>query len=118
LPISYLNQKGNIKEIVGLVKEVLLMKKYILAVLCILCIGIFSSCQKEKVFKFPKDDIQSLTVHINNFNSGVTTSKMVFENDDMKDFLSYLENLEGTKIDNIDTGKLSRQFYGVELHAT
>jgi hypothetical protein len=55
------------------------MKKYILAVLCILCIGIFSSCQKEKVFKFPKDDIQSLTVHINNFNSGVTTSKFVFE---------------------------------------
>jgi hypothetical protein len=74
------------------------MKKYILVVFCILCMTIFSSCQKEKVFKFPKDEIQSFTVQEHNFNSGTTNTKLVFENDDMKDFLSYLENLEGTKI--------------------
>jgi hypothetical protein len=78
---------------------------------------IFSSCQREKVFKFPKDDIQSLTVQEHNFNSGTTNTKLVFENDDMKDFLSYLENLEGTKIDGINTQKLSGLFYGVELNA-
>jgi hypothetical protein len=78
---------------------------------------IFSSCQREKVFKIPKDEIQSLTVQEHNFNSGTTNTKLVFENDDMKDFLSYLENLEGTKIDGIDTEKLSGLFYGVELYS-
>jgi hypothetical protein len=92
------------------------MKKYRLLILCILCIGIFLGCQSETVFKFSKEEIQSLFVHTNNFKSGVTTTNWVYKKDDMKDFLYYLKNLPGKKVNNLDTKKLTGLFYGVELN--
>lgn len=92
------------------------MKKYILLILSILCIGIFSSCQRKTVFKFSTEEIQSLFVYTNNFKSGVTTTNWVYIKDDMKDFLYYLENVPGKKVNNIDTKNLTGQFYGVELN--
>lgn len=93
------------------------MKKYILVILCVLSIGIFCSCQKEKVFKFPNEEIQSLKVYTNDFRNGTTIINSEYEKDSMKDFLGYLESLKGTRIDNIDIEKVSGLFYGVELNA-
>jgi hypothetical protein len=40
----------------------------------------------------------------------------MYSEKDMADFLSYLENLTGTKVDTLDTSALSSHFYGVELN--
>lgn len=96
----------------------ILMRKYILIIIFILCLIGASGCKKDKVFKFPKEDVQSVFVYSYNFESSNTTSNWAYEDFDMKDFLNYLENLSGKKIDNIDLEKLSGLFYGVELNAT
>lgn len=93
------------------------MKKYIFIIVCILCLGTVSGCKKAKVFEFEKEDVQSLFVYTYNFTSNQTTSNWAYKEADMKDFLGYLENLSGTKIDTIDIESLSGPFYGVELNA-
>lgn len=89
--------------------------------LCIfsLCFIVIASCSKENkeaVFEFPKENIQSLSVYTYDTEHETTTSNRVYNNDDM-DFLNYLQNLSGKKIDSIDINKLSDNFYGVELNA-
>jgi len=70
---------------------------------------------KELVFKFPKEDIQSLFVYAYDFEGNTTTSNWVYEKEDMTDFTNYLKNLSGKKINNINPDNLSGLFYGVEL---
>jgi hypothetical protein len=78
--------------------------------------GLVSSCQNNIVFKFPKEEIQSLSVYTYDFSSGVTTTNWIYKKDDMQDFLYYFENIRGTRIESIDTENLRGPFFGIELH--
>ena len=70
---------------------------------------------RELVFKFPEEDIQSLFVYTYDFEGNTTTSNWVYEKEDMTDFVNYLKNLSGKKVSNINPDDLSGFFYGVEL---
>lgn len=70
---------------------------------------------KEPVFKFPEEDIQSLFVYAYDFEGNTTTSNWVYEKKDMTNFINYLKNLSGKKVNNINPDNLSGLFYGVEL---
>jgi hypothetical protein len=92
------------------------MKKYILLIMCILCTGMVFGCSKDAIFEFQKEEVQSFSVYTYDFEKEETTSNWVYHDEDMAEFLSYLENLSGTKTDTLDTEKLSGFFFGVELN--
>lgn len=92
------------------------MKKIILLLLSFLCLTVFSGCSREKVFIFPKEKVQSFSVYTYDTVSNTTTSNWVYLEEDMVNFLTYLDKLTGTKVDTLDTATLSSPFYGIELN--
>ncbi|WP_432662967.1 immunoglobulin-like domain-containing protein [Wukongibacter baidiensis] len=93
------------------------MKKYITIIMCILLFGIVYGYKKDKVFIFEQEDVQSLSVYTYNFDKEETTNNWVYQEQDMKGILNFLENLRGKRINSIDVNNLSGLFYGVQLHA-
>lgn len=91
------------------------MKKLFLITLSIIFLLTISGCSEVKVFEFPKDKVQSFNVYTYDTKSNTTTNNWVYQDKDMADFLDYLENLSGVKVDSFDTSALSSPFYGIEL---
>lgn len=92
------------------------MKRIILLTLSLFLLLAASGCKREQVFTFPKDRVQSFSVYTYDAEQNTTTSNWVYTQEDMSAFLSYLENLPGSKVDTLDTALLGSPFYGIELN--
>lgn len=95
-------------------------KRLLLLIFTLACLLIIPGCSKEKiedqVFPFPRKKVQSFSVYTYDTVKNTTTNNWVYSEKDMKEFLDYLENLSGTKIDKPDTTAFQSPFYGVELN--
>jgi hypothetical protein len=92
------------------------MKKIIFFMLCLLSLLAFSGCKRKQVFTFPMDRVQSFSVYTYDTEQNTTTSNWVYTQEDMSAFLSYLDNLSGSRVDIPDTALLGSPFYGIELN--
>ncbi len=105
-----------LKEIIS----IRIMKRTILLLLTLACLLSFPGCGKEKetdsVFTFPREKVQSFSVYTYDTGENTTTSNWVYTEKDMKNFLDYLDNLSGTRVDKLDTTSLPSSFYGIELN--
>lgn len=96
--------------------------KKIFFFLVLACLLSFPGCSKEKVtdpvfvFSFPREKVQSFSVYTYDTDENTTTSNWVYTEKDMKNFLDYLENLSGTRVDTLDPTALPGSFYGIELN--
>ena len=95
-------------------------KKLLLPFLTLICLLILPGCSKEKatdsVFSFPREQVQSFSVYTYDTTAKTTTSNWVYTETDMNDFLGYLDNLSGNKVDKSDTSTFPDTFYGIELN--
>jgi hypothetical protein len=96
------------------------MKNLLLIFLVLACLLLFLGCTTEKatdpVFSFPREKVQSFSVYTYDTDENTTTSNWVYTEKDMKNFLDYLENLSGTRVDTLDPTALPGSFYGIELN--
>ena len=82
------------------------------------------SIVSERYLEVPNDSkrinsleqVQSFSVYTYDTDKNTTTSNWVYTETDMNDFLDYLGNLPGTKVDKPDTTSFPDIFYGIELN--
>lgn len=92
-------------------------KKYVIILIFLLCIGIFSGCSKDKdtvILQFTKEEVQSITVYTYDFEKNNTISNWVYKRNEMEDLLNYLKGLTGVKKESLDTMDTGNLLYGIE----